>query len=186
MTANYQAQSVMLLPTNDSLILYASTETKYPGVTKLGETMALYNASSQQWGSVSISGEDIKQEQDYHFDLGVSDPVSGFSFYISTYYGFQQLLKTDLSNANNLSWIVESARGRSTQFVIPRISGGRMVYLPLEKAGILLFIGGLDVSNSGFRRSNSLYTEQQIDGPSDVIRSMDIIYVYDIDSSIWL
>lgn len=127
-----------LFATNDSFLVYAKDD---PSASP-DHTLVSYNVSARQWGSTSLSGGNF-QNNPQTAGMGASDPVSGLSFFIGGWDGIGGLLKIDTSDS---SWANENTRIHSTEDVFPRIGGGGLVYLPIGKAGILLLIGGYNVS----------------------------------------
>ena len=72
----------------------------------------------------------------------VSDPLSGSSFFID---GAGDMIKVDLSNVNNSSWIDDTSQIGPGSDVMLNINGAGLTYLAIGKAGILLLIGGASV-----------------------------------------
>ena len=104
-------------------------------------TLASYNSSSQSWSRVTISGGDF-QNRSGGFGATTSDPLSGLSFFIG---GDGDLLKVNLSNVNNPSWIDDTSQIGPGSDVTLDIDGAGLTYLAIGKAGILLLIGGASV-----------------------------------------
>ena len=77
---------------------------------------------------------------------GVSDPVSGLSFFIGGGDNVRGLLKIDLSDPAHPSWTNQSAQLFSTGAEIPQMIGASMIYLPKGRSGVLLLMGGVNVS----------------------------------------
>ncbi|KAL8817397.1 MAG: hypothetical protein Q9223_003764 [Gallowayella weberi] len=139
-----------LFATNDSFLTYAQDD---PSEEET-HTLVSYNSTSQQWGSVSLSGGDF-QSDPRSSGTGVSDPMSGLSFYLGGDHNIGGLLKVELADTNNPSWSNITTAFRDTQDPIPQIWGGGMVFLAIGKAGILLVIGGStpDAPDDGYLRS---------------------------------
>ncbi|KAL8802963.1 MAG: hypothetical protein Q9182_003451 [Xanthomendoza sp. 2 TL-2023] len=134
-----------LLATSDTFVAYAQDD---PSEEET-HTLVSYNSISRQWGSVSLSGGDF-QSGPRAFGTGVSDSMSGLSFYLGGDHNIGGLLKVELADTNNPSWSNITTRFRDTQDQIPQIWGGGMAYLAIGKAGILLVIGGsFNVTTTG-------------------------------------
>ena len=130
-----------LFATNDSIWVYGQ------GISPLNgfNTLASYNTTTQSWSTVSLSGGDF--QKDTRGDgTGVSDAVSGLSFFIGGDNSVGGLLKTDLSDPAHPSWTNLSAQLHSTGAEIPQTFGAGMIYLPIGKYGVLLLMGGMVVS----------------------------------------
>ena len=90
---------------------------------------------------MTLSGGDF-QNRYGAFGATVSDPLSGSSFFIG---GDGDLLKVNLSNVNNPSWIDDTSQSGPGSNVVLDIQGAGLTYLAIGKAGILLLIGGARV-----------------------------------------
>ena len=108
-------------------------------------TLASYNATAQSWSPVSLSGGNFQKDMRL-FGTGVSDSVSGLSFFIGGTENVGGMLKIDLSNPAHPSWTNQSAQLHSTGAEIPQMLGAGMIYLPMGRSGVLLLMGGADVS----------------------------------------
>ena len=130
-----------LFATDDSILIYGGGRSSLDAVN----TLASYNATTQSWSPVSLSGgnfqHDVRQA-----GTGVSDAVSGLSFFIGGYHNVGGLLKIDLSDPAHPSWTNQTAQLHSTGAMIPHTIDAGMIYLPIGKSGVLLLMGGENVS----------------------------------------
>ena len=90
---------------------------------------------------MTLSGGDF-QNRFGAFGATASDPLSGSSFFIG---GDGDLLKVNLSNVNNQSWIDDTSQVGPDSDVMLDVHGAGLTYLAIGKAGILLLIGGASV-----------------------------------------
>ena len=146
LTPNFENQSLgslsgALFATNDSILIYGGGESLLDAVN----TLESYNATAQSWSPLSLSGGNFQQNL-RSYGTGVSDALSGLSFFIGGTARVGGLLKIDLSDSAHPSWTNQSAQLHSTGAEIPQMVGAGMIYLPIGKSGVLLLMGGADVS----------------------------------------
>lgn len=135
-----ESSSGPLFTTNDSFYVYESgDEGKY------GHTLASYNTSTNSWKQVFISGGEFERAPE--IGQGVSDPISGLSFFFGGSRSHRGMLRLNASNPDDVTWTNQTAKfSGSEEDSIPEIAGGAFVYLPVGKAGALLLFGGNDIS----------------------------------------
>lgn len=107
--------------------------------------LASFNATAQSWSPVSLSGGNFQKDARW-YGTGVSDAVSGLSFFIGGLNSVGGLLKIDLSDPAHPSWTNQTAQLHPTGAKIPHMIGAGMIYLPIGKSGVLLLMGGQNVS----------------------------------------
>ena len=131
-----------LFATNDSILIYGGGESSSSDAVN---TLASYNATAQSWSPLSLSGGNFQKNNRVH-GTGVSDAVSGLSFFIGGTDGVTGLLKIDLSDPAHPLWTNQSAQLHSTGAEIRQMIGASMTYLPIGRSGVLLLMGGANVS----------------------------------------
>ena len=129
-----------LFATNDSLYVY-----RFKDNDTYRHTFPSYNTSTNSWKQVFISGGE--------FDMiasggqGVSDPISGLSFYFGRSSVLGGMLRLNVSNPDDVTWTTQTTEfSGSEDNSVPQYSEGVFVYLPVGKAGALLLFGGRGVS----------------------------------------
>lgn len=152
-----------LFATNDTLYIYGGGDVDENPMHDL----ASYNITTNSWKQVSISGGDFEIGRRV-LGQGVSDPISGLSFFTGGSNNVGGMLRLDASNPDDVTWTNQTKFSGSKGESVPEVLSGGLVYLPVGKAGILLLLGGSDANSSIFN-----------------MRSMENIAVYDIDSSAW-
>ena len=108
-------------------------------------TLASYNATAQSWRPSSLSGGGLQNDERLS-STGVSDAVSGLSFFIGGTTGVSGLLEVDVSDPVHPSWTNKSAQLHSTGADISQMIDPSMIYLPIGRSGVLLLMGGANVS----------------------------------------
>ena len=188
-----------LFATNDSFYIYGSGASPLFGGVDPGEptahTLASYNASTEKWGSVSPSGGSFNSDARL-LGQATSDPMTGTSYFTGGANNVQGVLEFDASDYDHISW-TNHTRSTGLSGTSPGVIAGGMVFLPFGKAGILLLLGGANVCVHGILMGISsdgqqpiTFARQDFSGnwmhknEWDML-SMDVVHVYDIDSSTW-
>ena len=142
-----------LFSTNRSLYVYGSgTSPLFGGkepdsVTQ--HTLASYTSSTGQWLPVSPLGGDFNGDARL-WGSSTSDPLSGASFFTGGANNVQGMLEFDASNPNNITW-KNYTDGHGLNGPSPGVIAGGMVFLPFGQAGVLLLLGGANVSAAKLR-----------------------------------
>lgn len=137
-----------LFSTNHSLYVYGSgTSSLFGGnepdsVTQ--HTLASYNSSTSRWTSVSPLGGSFNGDARL-WGSSTSDSMSGTSFFTGGANNVQGMLEFDASNPNNITW-KNYTEGHGLNGPSPGVIAGGMVFLPFGQAGVLLLLGGANVS----------------------------------------
>ena len=124
--------------TNDSLLVYQSA-------TNTTQTLSSLDLSNPRWTSVPLIGNGLSFQPEFQ-PLCLTDPVSGLGYYLEDNNKYSNLLRLNLSDPEKPSSTNESVRISPGDDKVPSISGAAMQYLPVGKAGILILIGGWNVS----------------------------------------
>lgn len=137
-----------LFSTNHSLYVYGSgTSLLFGGnepdsVTQ--HTLASYNSSTGRWTSVSPLGGSFNGDARL-WGSSTSDPLSGSSFFTGGANNVQGMLEFNASDPNNITW-TNYTEGHGLNGRSPDVIAGGMVFLPFGQAGVLLLLGGANVS----------------------------------------
>ena len=188
-----------LFATNDSFYIYGSGASPLFGGTSgvdpgepTAHTLASYNASTEKWGSVSPSGGDFNSDARL-LGQATSDPMTGTSYFTGGANNVQGVLEFDASDYDHIIW-TNHTRSTGLSGTSPAVIAGGMVFLPFGKAGILLLLGGANVSVHGILMAISSDGQQPLKfanqnflgnwTPTNIL-SMEVVHIYDIDSSTW-
>ena len=183
-----------LFATNDSFYIYGGGISPLFGGVNPGKstahTLASYNASTERWGSVSPSGGNFNSDARL-WGQATSDPMTGKAYFTGGANNVQGVLEFDASDYDHINWTNHT---RSTG---PGVIAGGMVFLPFGKAGTLLVLGGANVSVHGILTGISSDGQQPLTFANQTFSgnwmrtnkwdmlSMEVVHVYDIDSSTW-
>lgn len=167
--------------------LFATNDTFYVfgGADPTQNLLASYNAISETWASVSVSGSDFLTNPRYQ-GQSVSDPFTGLSFYSGGTDNIYGMVKFDASNPAAVSWTNETSVSPGDGDPSPNRFLGGMVYLPKGKAGVLLLLGGYFVLllDRIYHETTLIQIQPNVD-PLEWF-SFEWIDIYDIESNTWL
>ena len=124
--------------------LWYANDTLYASNPALAQnTLGSFNTTTNEWDYVSVSGNSV----DMMFgssEMIASDPFGGVYFTFSP-PGLPGFVTLDARTSESLSW-TNHTTGGSEGIDVPYVGLGELVYLPMGAAGVLLLIGGYDVS----------------------------------------
>ena len=149
-----------LFASNDSIYIYGGGDSS--GGSE--NTLASYNVTTSTWNPVAVSGGEFENDS-RSFGQSVSIPASGLAFFVGGTDGVQGMLRFDESDSSRISWTNQTLSNGSRGISIPDSVAGGMVYLPVGKAGILLLLGGSNVSGLKVIPSVLLIHERLRHGP---------------------
>lgn len=130
---------------DSSAILWYSNDTLYShNSDRVDNTLAAFNTTTENWSFVEVSGNNV-QLVDRSSEMSASIESSGLAFSFGS-TGKPGLLKFNNLVPQSLTWSNETSRLGGIQ--VPLVSEAEMVYVPMGKEGVLLIIGGMDVSFS--------------------------------------
>lgn len=172
-------QGGALFTTLDSFYVFAGLG---DGSTTENNVLAMYNTTSSQWSSHSVSGGNYNKLNRL-FPGAASVPSTGLSFFSggSNSGVFQPgqptgMLRFDASSPDALSWRNETATSGSGVAVPARVAGN-MVYVPMGEQGVVLLWGGYNGTEVNATTGAPAFSYQVLDN--------ERIYVYDIASASW-
>ncbi|KAL4959464.1 uncharacterized protein BDV14DRAFT_184667 [Aspergillus stella-maris] len=136
--------------------------------------IAAYNASSGGWQDSFVTGGDLNFGRRGGATYA-SDSESGLGFVLGGRLPYTGgMVRFDGSDPGNLSWTNETLGDGSSGIDVPNLHGGATLYIPAGNQGMLIGLGGRNLTASVGRG----------DDPPIEVDWLDI-FVYDIESHTW-
>lgn len=130
--------------------LWYSNDTLYaPTSSDIRTPLGSFNTTTNLWSYVNVSGSNVNLTNQTS-DILASVPSSGLAFSLISYSWdtnvvVPEFITFNFSSAQFPTWYKQTMNGYQG-IQVPNVSRSELVHLPMGNEGVLLLIGGEDVS----------------------------------------
>ncbi|KAI9831029.1 MAG: hypothetical protein M1819_005267 [Sarea resinae] len=160
LTPNIRAQTAnrggAFFTTPDSLYVFAGLDDNSSGNegATSDDELAVYNTTTGKWSKATVAGGNYNTANRQE-GLYASQQDTGLSFFLggddSEY--MPGMVRFDASTPQAPKWTNQTSDPATAADLdavpVPHIQGGQMAYVPMGKAGVLIVLGGYDMSHPG-------------------------------------